>query len=111
MSDKSLERSLGRLVETMFDSPILAAKWEAEGKIVTDFPPSRYDLGPMLKIRQPGAYFRTWDCTQEQLRTAEALAFEDHRPKLAGLIAFYRHARFGADHPDGYLGELWGHWT
>jgi hypothetical protein len=105
-SQRRLKRSLARLMDVMFDSPIQAAEWEAAGTIVTDFPPSRYNLGPMLKIQQPDTYCKTWECTEDELRRAEAIAFEDDRPEMAGRIAFYRHARFGCAHPDGYLGEL-----
>jgi len=105
---KRLERSLVRKAERYMESVQIAVEMEAAGTIVSDFPPSRYALGAMLKIEQPHTYHRTDKCSQGDLRAAEAIAFHDGRAWLAGLIAYYRHARFGADHPDGILGEFFG---
>jgi hypothetical protein len=74
-----------RFVDTYFASPRVAAQMEAEGQIVTDFPPSR----------PSDTYYKTHLCTDAQLRDAESLAMHDGNLEFAGRIPFYRHARFG----------------
>lgn len=51
-------------------------------------------------------FHRTDLCTEAELRQAEAIAFTLNTPGHAGLIAFYRHTKYGCEHPAGYAGEL-----
>jgi hypothetical protein len=100
--DDATRRTLQRMAARWVETP--NPEIERDGALR----PSHYGLGPFVKIERPDGYQRTDTCTAEQLRAAERLAFEDQTPERAGLIAYYRHARFGADHPDGYVGELFG---
>ena len=83
-----------------------ARQYEATAGAISPAP-SASGLGPFVPCAGD-EIIRPHLLAEDQLRSAEAVAFQAHDPEYAGRLMLYRHRKFGCGHPAGVIGELFG---